>query len=74
MQNTAQTLERAIGELRCLRPGELAGIDELHALRAARDSIDELIQVCVDELRLHPHAAHTWASIALKRPELVGGS
>jgi hypothetical protein len=58
------TLSAAIGELRCVSPDSSASISELIALAAARDSINELIQACVDELRADQQNPATWADIA----------
>ncbi|WP_166789786.1 primase-like DNA-binding domain-containing protein [Cryobacterium fucosi] len=54
----------AIGELRCVSPQRPASLDELVALRTARDCIDELIRSCVDELRTDPQSNHTWQAVA----------
>lgn len=64
MRNTEQTLSTAIGELRCLSPHRPASLDELVALRAARDCIDELLRSCVAELRADAKNAAAWTDIA----------
>ena len=64
MRNTEQTLSTAIGELRCLNPDRPASLDELTALSAVRNCIDEMLRACVTELRADPQATHDWATIA----------
>ena len=64
MRNTEQTLSTAIGELRCLNPDRPASLDELTALSAVRDCVEEMLRACVDELRTDADATHTWAGIA----------
>lgn len=64
MRNTEQSLDTAIAALRCLNPDRAASLDELTALSAVRDCIDELLSSCVDELRSDRHAHHSWAAIA----------
>jgi hypothetical protein len=64
MRNTEQTLNTAIGELRCLSPHSPASLDELTALSAARDCVDELLRSCVDQLRADPQSPKAWADIA----------
>lgn len=64
MRNTEQTLNTAIGELRCLSPNSPASLDELTALSAARDCVDELLRSCVAQLRAGPQRTHSWADIA----------
>ncbi len=59
-EHTEQTLEPAIGELRCIRPGVPATIDELHALTVAQESVGELLRSCVAQLRF----SHSWDEIA----------
>jgi len=64
VHNTEQTLRTAIGELNCLNPDRPASLDELTALAAARDCIQELLRACVTELRADPVASHSWSTIA----------
>ena len=64
MRNSEQTLRTAIGELKCLSADRPASLDELTALRAARDCVDELLNACVAELRSDPQRGQTWPAIA----------
>lgn len=64
MRNTEQTLNTAIGELRCLNPDRPASLDELTALSAVRNCIDEMLRACVTELRTDPQTTHDWSTIA----------
>lgn len=63
MHRTNQTLSTAINELRCIRPDSAATLTELRALSLARANIDELIGLCVDELRTSAPTA-TWSELA----------
>lgn len=64
MRNTEQTFGTAIAELQCLNPDRPASLDELTALSAARDCIDELLSTCVAELRADVRVHHSWPEIA----------
>ncbi|WP_104195024.1 MULTISPECIES: primase-like DNA-binding domain-containing protein [unclassified Cryobacterium] len=64
MRNTEQTLNTAIGELRCINPDRPASLDELTALSAVRNCIDEMLRACVNELRTDPQTARDWPTIA----------
>lgn len=64
MKNSSQIRDMAVSELGCLSKDEPAVLHELIALRAARDHIEELLNVCVTELRANPLTAPSWASIA----------
>ena len=64
MRNTEQTLGTAIGELRCITPNRPTSLDELTALSAARDCVDELLRSCVTELRTDTRTVYTWPAIA----------
>lgn len=61
MHRTEQSLDTALAELRCIRAGEQATLDELTALAVAHRSIDALLHACVDELRMTPVAKYSWA-------------
>jgi hypothetical protein len=64
MRTTEQALNTAIAELNCLSTHRSASLDELTALSAARDCVDELLHACVAELRDDLQTIHTWPAIA----------
>jgi hypothetical protein len=64
MRNTEQNLSTALGELRCLSSDRDATLDELTALNAARDAVDELLRACVTELRSNSRAPKSWGDIS----------
>lgn len=64
MLNTQQTLGTAIAELQCIQPDVPTNVDELTALRVARDCIDELMSSCISELRADPNTRRSWSDIA----------
>jgi hypothetical protein len=64
MPNAERTLERAIAELRCIDATSPASLTDLHALSLARQSIDELLDAAVAELRADPQSPSSWTEIA----------
>lgn len=64
MLDTDQNLATAIDELNKLNADQPASLDDLVALSAARDCIDELFRTCTDELRADPRVAPMWEAIA----------
>lgn len=65
MLDTGQKLATAIDELTKLSTGQPATLEDLVALSAARDCIDELFRACTDELRNDPRVAPMWEAIAV---------
>lgn len=57
------TLDIAVGELRCVSTHRKASLEELTALRIARDCIDEMLQACVDELKAQ-HDESFWSELS----------
>jgi hypothetical protein len=64
MHTSEQTLRTAIGELNCVSVHRPASLEELTALSAARDSINELLRSCVEQLRTDAPLTNSWSVIA----------
>ncbi|WP_311879117.1 primase-like DNA-binding domain-containing protein [Microbacterium forte] len=64
MRNVDDNLTTAISELQCVQTGTPATIDELNAIRIARDRIELLLRSCVTELREHPTLPASWKDIS----------
>jgi hypothetical protein len=64
MKTTEQTLATAIGQLSLLSPDRPTSFDDLVALNAARDCIDELLRACVDELSTDPQTSALWSAVS----------
>ena len=58
--STAQTLSTAMRRLASIDPEQPSCFNDLVALNAARNCIDELFKDCSDELRADPETAELW--------------
>ena len=64
MFNTEPALIGAIRELSSLSPARPAALEDLVALSAAREYVDQLLRACAEELRADPQTAHIFAAMS----------
>ena len=64
MFNTEPALIGAIRELSSLSPARPVALEDLVALSAAREYVDQLLRTCAEELPADPQTAHIFAAMS----------